>query len=125
MVSRKSNLLFGLLMLVATTSFAGEVSKADWINGMSTALPAYFCKADQYFRQCFNVTQIECEKTALSTVKTCLSQNGDNIPARLHQPEDGTKWGRVIGSCAGKAYARTLQKKRISNSKCNNISNWK
>lgn len=118
----KATLSIGLLMLIASTSFANEVSKNDWIKGISTALPIHFCKSDQYFRQCFNVTQIECEETALSTVRICLSQNKDSIPARLRQPEDGTKWGNIIGSCAGSAYEITLQKNHINNSKCNN---WK
>ncbi len=126
MALMKWPLSIGLFILIASTSImANEVSKDDWINGMSTALPAYFCKADQYFRQCFKVTQIECEKTALSTTRICLAQNKDKIPTRLRQPEDGTQWGTVIGSCAGSAYEIALQKKRISNSKCNNPNNWK
>jgi hypothetical protein len=119
-------LSIGLFILIASTSImANEISKDDWINSMSTALPAYFCKTDQYFRQCFNVTQIECEETALSTTRICLAQNKDKIPTRLRQPEDGKKWGTIIGSCAGSAYEIALQKKRISNSKCNNPDNWK
>lgn len=116
----------GLLVLMASTpGMANEVSKADWINGMTSALPAYFCKAEQYFRQCFKVTQVECEEAALSTTRICLAQYKDKIPASLKQPEDGQKWGTVIGSCAGSAYGVSLQKKGISNSKCNDANNWK
>jgi len=116
----------GLYILISSTAvIANEVSREDWINGMSSALPAYFCKADQYFRQCFNVTQIECEETALSTTRICLAQNKNKIPSRLRQPEDGAQWGTAVGSCAGSAYEVALQKKRINNSKCNNPNNWK
>jgi len=119
-------LSIGLFVLIASTSVtANEVSKDDWINGMSTALPAYFCKADQYFRQCFTVTQIECEETAFSATRICLDQNKDKIPGRLRQPADGATWGTQIGSCAGTAYEISLQKRRISNSKCNDPDNWK
>lgn len=122
----KCRLTVGLLFLIASTSgMATEVPKENWINGMTAALPAYFCKADQYFRQCFNVTQVECEETALSTTRICLAQYKDKIPASLKQPEDGQKWGTTIGSCAGSAYGVTLQKKVISNSKCNDANNWK
>ena len=122
----KGTLSIALFILIASTSaMANEVSKDDWINGMSTALPAYFCKADQYFRQCFAVTQIECEETALSVTRICLSQSKDKIPGRLRQPEDGTKWGTHIGSCAGTAYEIALQRKRVNNSRCNDPGNWK
>jgi hypothetical protein len=71
------------------------------------------------------VTQIECEETALSTTRICLAQNKEKIPTRLRQPEDGTKWGTIIGSCAGSAYEIALQRKRIISSTCNNPDNWK
>ena len=94
----------GLLLLIASTSsMASEVLKADWITAMTSAIPAYFCKSDQYFRQCFKVTQVECEEAALSTTRICLAQYKDNIPASLRQPEDRQKWGATIGSCAGSA----------------------
>jgi len=92
---------------------------------MTSELPAYFCKADQYFRQCFKVNQVECEETALSTTRICLAQYKDKIPASLKQPEDGQQWGTTIGSCAGSAYGVTLQNKLIRNSKCNDVNNWK
>jgi len=119
----KLNLSAGLLILIASTSMANEVSRSDWINAMSTVLPVYFCKADQYFRQCFNVTQIECEETALSATRVCLAQNKDKVPAQLQQPNDGAQWGNVIGSCAGSVFEITLKNKRISNSKCDNPDN--
>jgi hypothetical protein len=113
-----------LVFLSAAPANAVEVSREDWMNGMTTALPAYFCKADQYFRQCFDVTQVECEETALSTTRVCLAKNKSKIPARLKQPEDGTRWGTVIGSCAGSNYEIVLQKKRINNKKCNDPNAW-
>jgi len=122
----KSCVSIGFLFLIGSTSvMANEITKDDWINSMSTALPAYLCKAEQYFRQCFNVTQTECEETILSTTRICLEKNKENMPNRLRQPEDGTKWGNIIGTCAGSAYEVALQKKRINNGKCNNPDNWK
>jgi len=120
----KLPLSIGLLMLIASTSQANEVPKDDWINGMSTVLPASFCKSNQYFRQCFNVTERECEEAALSTTRICLAHNKNEIPTQLKQPEDGTRWGSVIGGCAGLAYELILQEKRISNCKCDNPANW-
>jgi len=117
--------LIGILAFASTTVSANEVSKEDWINGMTTALPAYFCKADQYFRQCFTVTQVECEEVALSTTRICLAQNKNAMPAILKQPEDGTRWGSVVGACAGEAYEISLQKKLINSARCKDPNNWK
>jgi hypothetical protein len=123
----KWSLSVGLfIILIASTSIAAnEVSRDDWTNRLATAFPVYVCQANQYFRQCFNVTQTECEETALSAIRTCLAQNKDKIPTRISLPEEGTRLGTVIGACAGTAYEAVLQKKRISNSKCNNPENWK
>lgn len=114
-----------LFLTVSIPAMANEVSREDWMNGMATALPAYFCKSDQYFRQCFNVTQIECEEMALSTTRICLAQNKNKLPAKLAMPDDGRQWGTVIGRCAGSAYGVSLHKKAVNSSKCNNADNWK
>ncbi|MDM8565893.1 hypothetical protein QUF74_09600 [Candidatus Halobeggiatoa sp. HSG11] len=101
-----------------------EVTKEQWVSVMKTRLPAHFCQAEQYFRQCFNVVATECEEVAASTMNICLSELNNQIPNVLIQPKDGSLWGTKVGSCAGIAYETSLIKKRISNDKCNNISNW-
>ena len=95
------------------------------MDSMSTVLPTVFCQANQYFRQCFDVSQAECKETALSATRVCLQKYKDKIPDTLVQPKDGTYWGRIVGSCAGEAYELTLRKKRIGNQKCNDPNNWK
>ncbi len=109
---------------ISTLANAQEVTKEQWVLGMKTVLPAHFCQEAQYFRQCFNVTATECEKVAASTTRICLSELNNQIPNLLVQPKDGTLWGTKVGSCAGTAYEASLIEKRISNDKCNNVSNW-
>jgi len=111
-------------ILLPFTSAAVEVSKSDWYNGMSTVLPTAFCSSSQYFRQCFRVSAQECEETAASATRICLNKNDKNIPDTLVQPKDGIHWGTIIGTCAGEAYEITLIKKRINNTKCNDVRNW-
>ena len=118
-------LLVIFVLLVSASAHSQEVAKDVWIDKMSTVLPTAFCQTDQYFRQCFDVSQIECEETAISATRICLQKYKDKIPDVLVQPKDGSYWGRIIGSCAGEAYEMTLQKKRISNKKCNDPSNWR
>ncbi len=123
----KLRLMLAVITFISihTSSYANEIVKEAWMNSMSTALPTLFCQADQYFRQCFQITQRECEEIALSSSRVCLKKYEKDIPSVLNQPKDGNHWGSIIGSCAGESFELVLQKKRISNEKCNNPENWK
>ncbi|MFO8052734.1 MAG: hypothetical protein R6U54_02075 [Candidatus Omnitrophota bacterium] len=116
-------LLF-LLGFLNTVS-AEEVPKDSWVDSVSTALPTAFCQSHQYFRQCFKISQVECEETATSATRVCINKFKDKIPNVLQQPEDGNYWGSIIGKCTGETLETTLIKKRISNPKCDNPDNWK
>ncbi len=117
--------LSAILATVSFPLFAVEVAKEDWLGSMKSALPVAFCQSQQYFRQCFEVTATECEDVAAASTRVCLKQFEDQIPNVLVQPKDGTHWGTKVGECAGKAYEATLSKKRISNSRCNDLNNWR
>jgi hypothetical protein len=118
-------LLVIFVLLISASANSAEVSKEAWIDSMSTALPTAFCQSGQYFRQCFDLSQAECEETAMSATRVCLQKYKDKIPNTLAQPKDGTYWGRIVGSCAGEAYEITLRKKRISNQRCNDPNSWR
>jgi len=111
-------------VLLAAGAEATEVSKAEWMKAMSTALPAHFCQPTQYFRQCFSVTQSECEQAALSATRVCLEKHKSEIPEVLVQPRDGARLGTIVGSCSGATYESNLIKKRISNASCANPANF-
>jgi hypothetical protein len=120
----KIKFLIIIVALLSTKSYAVEVAKQDWLIAMKSALPAAFCNSPMYFRQCFNVTAEQCEETAISATRICLKNNETNIPNILIQPQDGTHWGTVIGTCAGEAYEVALIKQKISNPKCSDATNW-
>lgn len=105
--------------------YSVEVSKSDWVNAMSTALPTHFCKPKSFFRQCYSVTATECELVAASATRICLNKNKNAIPNTLEQPKDGTHWGTIVGKCAGEAYSNSFSTKYIKNIKCSNVNNWK
>lgn len=117
-------LFCAVISALPISAFGVEVTKADWMSAMETAVPTAFCNSNQFFRQCFNVTAQECEETAASATRVCLNKNQRNIPSILVQPADGTHWGTVVGSCAGTTYATTLSTKLVKNEKCNNPKNW-
>lgn len=107
-----------LCLLAAGPARAKEVSKAEWIDTMKTALPTAFCAEGTPFRTCFEVTQEECEDAAASAVRLCLKKLQSKIPAKLQQPRDGEKWGQKVGECAGNSYTAALAKKKLNTKEC-------
>lgn len=112
------------MVVVSSVSLAQEISKDMWIGQMKTALPQYFCSAEQYFRQCFNIQESQCKMVAANATDACLKQYKGKIPSRLKQPVDGKHWGTQVGMCASNAYEVALIKQRITTPKCNNPKNW-
>jgi hypothetical protein len=117
-------LLFVGALLATAAAPSNTISRGEWMKGMKTALPTAFCKDGMYFRECFQVTQEVCEKTALSATRVCLESMKDDIPEALKQPEDGQLWGTKVGACAGNGYEATLVAKRIKSDKCNDAAAW-
>jgi hypothetical protein len=100
------------------------VTKAAWIDAMKTALPVAFCQDNTYFRSCFTISQEECESTATSATRVCLSKVENAIPAMIHQPAEGSSWGEKVGSCAGNAFDATRAGQKLDTPKCNDPSAW-
>lgn len=105
-------------LLAAAPARAVEVSKAEWIETMKTALPTAFCAESTPFRRCFKVTQEECEDAAASAVRICLKKYQSQIPAKLKQPADGETWGKKVGECSGNSYGAALNKKKVNSKEC-------
>ncbi len=121
----KKILVFIVISFYPVLSHAVNVEKSEWVESMEIALPAAFCKKQMYFRQCFTVDAIECEEVAASVTRICLRKYKSDIPNPLKQPQDGTKWGTIVGRCAGSAYETSLINKKINSEKCNDANNWK
>lgn len=113
-----------ILILFSGSAASQDIGKKQWIDRMSTALPTNFCKSGQYFRECFRVSQQECEEIALSATQICLIDKADEMPNLLKQPKDGSHWGQKVGECAGNGYEITLIDRRINSDRCNNPENW-
>ena len=119
----KIALLGVFLFGIVTMTNAGEASKEDWTSYMSTTFPTTLCQLP-FYRQCFDVTQSECEEAVLSATIECIEEYEDDIPDVLNQPNDGTYWGKIIGRCVGEAYLSEFEESLISSEKCNNPANW-
>ena len=115
----------GLFVLfLSIQANAVEVSKSEWMDKMTTGLPAYFCQSDQYFRQCFEVSAEQCEESMSSATRLCLQKYDDEIPDVLVQPSAGTSWGSIVGRCVGETYEVVNTQKRRSDAICLDPSHW-
>ncbi len=117
--------LIFVITISACAHYSEEVKKDIWMNKMSNTLPTVFCLSGQFFRECFEVSPVECEQSAYSAVRACLQSYKNQIPRVLIQPRDGGHWGKIIDDCTVDAYQKALQKKRISNTKCDDPNNWR
>jgi hypothetical protein len=117
-----------LLPLVAclfvVPALSQEVAKSLWMDQMTTAVPALFCQEPQYFRQCFEVSAEECEELVISSTRVCLQRYDQQIPETLVQPNDGARWGNLVGSCVGRTYEIGFAERKVSDPRCNDPSQW-
>jgi len=112
------------IVIISSISLAENVAKDVWISEMQRVLPRIFCTTDQYFRQCFNVQESQCQMVISDATNICLLTFQDQIPAQLEQPVDGTYWGSQVGMCVGNAYELTLINQKINTATCNDPANW-
>ena len=118
---------FGFLAIIliwTSGSNAQEVPKEAWVSQMESGMSAFFCQEGQYFHECFNGTAAQCNETMTELVGGCLERYEEQFPAAFKMPDDGAKWGQVIGSCAGSQYDVVRRSDRINSAKCNNPNEW-
>lgn len=99
------------------------VAKSVWLEAMKTLIPNSFCAEKQYFRTCFKVTEDQCIQESARATKVCISTLADQMPAELHQPDDGKAWGTKLGQCVGQAYEISLMKSKIDSPECKESAN--
>lgn len=111
-------------LILPCIALAQTAPKDAWLQHVEKNMPPAFCTQQAYFRQCFTVSVQECEAAAAAATRDCISKHGAEIPATLSMPDDGRRWGGVIGKCAGTATELSMIKKRISNARCNDPKQW-
>ncbi|MEE4329939.1 MAG: hypothetical protein V2J10_03675 [Wenzhouxiangella sp.] len=114
---------FAALILLMTaagpTAAQNQLDSQTWMNGMIETLPDFFCKDDQYFMQCFEVSEAECREVTRRLTEVCIEEVTDRIPALLDMPDDGRQWGTEVGRCAGIAYDMEMVESRSKTPACN------
>lgn len=114
-----------LLSFLSIAAYGQEIPKDHWIDTMSTLLPVEFCKPTTYFRECFEISQEECEEVVGSAARVCLNKFKKEIPDAISSREESADWGEVVGECAGGILEITFIEQRIDSEKCKDLDNWR
>jgi len=127
---RKTILILQLLISVwpiffLPDSVAEEVSKEIWEEAMKRQLPVTFCQSMEFFRQCFEVNDDQCIEAVSLAARICMHKYTNRIPDVLQQPNDGAKWGNIVGQCVGENYFETMSRKYKDTPECTEMNHWK
>lgn len=98
-----------------------RVSKAMWLEQVTTALPAMLCTDGNYFRTCFDVTLENCVSTGTAATASCVAKIAPEIPNSLILPREGTHWGTMIGRCTGTVLEANITPHRVESDACTTI----
>ena len=93
-------------IFIPSVVLGNTLPKSVWLKLLSEKLPIVLCQMEPF-------TVEESKKCLIYTksfTKVCIEYNEEFIPDMVKQPDDGRKWGGIIGRCVGKLYD-SLQEK--------------
>jgi hypothetical protein len=102
----------------------GEVSQDEFLAFMSPELSAWFCKADFYVLECFDIASPDCMQGAQTAIADCFQSLRVERPDPLTIPGDTESLGRDLGSCSLKSMERTFAANRRSEAACADQASW-
>lgn len=97
---------------------AADLTQDRWTDFMTKNMPALFCKPDQYYLDCYEVTKEECEETAAFAVEACISTHLQELPD-IFSYEESRRWGSIIEKCVDAEYIRTFGNQKKDTPECN------
>ncbi len=103
-----------------------KITDNPWAVGMYALLPELVCQDNQIYRQCYAVSQNECETAMKSATADCLQSHLSELPPDITTNKKiGSHWGEIVGACASEKYSSSLKSKFTNTNDCNNMNNWK
>jgi hypothetical protein len=103
-----------------------KITDNPWAVGMYALLPKLVCQDNQIYRQCYAVSQNECETAMKSATADCLQKHLSELPPDISTNKKvGSHWGQIVGACASEKYSSSLKSKFTNTNECNNMNNWK
>jgi len=112
------------LLIVPAAAAAQSMERSQWVSKMREVMPAAFCKDGTYFRTCFSVDTEGCRAAASAAMDACLQRYEAQMPTTFRNPEEGGRWGRVVGACAGTQFESGNRKLKRSLARCNDPKAW-
>lgn len=103
-------------------SFQYTLTNSEWIKQMSSELPLAFCDNREYFGQCFEVEQKNCQKAVSQLTKNCLKDL--EVPKSVRLATAGLKLGHKLGRCIGARYEKNMIQKKKKDSICVELKQW-
>jgi hypothetical protein len=82
-----------------------------------------FCRADGYFRSCFELSAAECIATADESVAGCIAQYESELPEVVEQSV-AMPWAVKVGGCAGTGFEIVRAAKKIASDRCADANLW-
>jgi Asp-tRNA(Asn)/Glu-tRNA(Gln) amidotransferase B subunit len=93
-------------------------SKKSWVDNVEKTLPTLLCDKNQYFVQCFQVTENECVDFTKLLVRACLNNVSLALPQQMNN-QQGEYWGQMVGRCTYDLYTKYMQEKKRQTPNCN------
>lgn len=105
--------------VLATESTSQDfLSNRQWQHNMRHQFPLKICEPNSYYRQCFTISESECQAFALTLTNACLKALKDKIPENVHLKDDGIALGGLVGACFGDLYESYMAHKKLSLDAC-------
>lgn len=105
-----------------------DVPKERWMDQMVTVLPTILCRPEGFFRSCYPLSEEQCLDIGVRSSKACLLKLESQFPTAFQQPNEGEKWGKMVGSCTGETMEAALpaeSKKKFDKKECLDPTAWK
>lgn len=99
---------------------AADLTQDRWRDFMTKNMPSLFCKPDQYYRECYEVTPEECQNAVAFAVEACIADHIQELPD-IFTYTDSRRWGAVIEKCVDAEYTITFGNQKIDTDACKEI----
>lgn len=100
---------------------AGEQTQEQWVEYMTQNLPSVFCNPNQYYRECYEITQEECKEAISDIAEGCIDKNIENLPD-IFTIKESRHWGPLLEKCIDEEYSRLYSDQRIDSQYCKDLT---